>query len=159
LFENTGLFDSQWGSAVDFELGMRAAMVSCCIYLPEELATWRVHPQQATGKTETPELRKLMLEMCHSSINKSRDMGLALPNLPFPELFDLYPRQSLELAVRGTRGIQWMSAILCQLIGGNSKALGCMLSATNRNKCCEASQFAVLRAILKKQVIPQLLWL
>ena len=40
VFEETGLFRSDWGSEGDFEWGMRAALLHSTVHLPEELATW-----------------------------------------------------------------------------------------------------------------------
>lgn len=50
VFEETGLFRSDWGSEGDFEWAMRAALVHSTFHLPEELATWRMYQEQATAR-------------------------------------------------------------------------------------------------------------
>lgn len=48
LFEKTGLFETRWGSFGDLEWQMRAALSTATIHIPEYLATWRKHPEQAS---------------------------------------------------------------------------------------------------------------
>lgn len=48
VFEQIGLFRDDWGSESDFEWGMRASLVYNVVHIPETLATWRIHSQQAT---------------------------------------------------------------------------------------------------------------
>ncbi len=48
LFEKTGLFPENYGSRADYMWGMRAALVADVVYLPEKLASWRIHASQAT---------------------------------------------------------------------------------------------------------------
>ena len=48
VFEKIGLFRQDWGSVSDFEWGMRAGLACNVLHMPETLATWRVHPQQAS---------------------------------------------------------------------------------------------------------------
>lgn len=50
VFDEAGLFRSDWGSEGDFEWGMRAALVHSTFHLPEELATWRMYRDQATAR-------------------------------------------------------------------------------------------------------------
>jgi glycosyltransferase involved in cell wall biosynthesis len=48
LFEKTGLFQTRWGSFGDLEWQMRATLSTATIHIPEHLATWRKHPEQAS---------------------------------------------------------------------------------------------------------------
>ena len=48
ILEKTGLFPTDMGSRGDEEWVLRAALASDLVYLPERLATWRVHGSQAT---------------------------------------------------------------------------------------------------------------
>lgn len=50
VFEEAGLFRSDWGSEGDFEWAMRATLVHSTVHLPEELATWRMYREQATAR-------------------------------------------------------------------------------------------------------------
>jgi glycosyltransferase involved in cell wall biosynthesis len=48
LFDKIGFLKLDWGSRSDFEWHMRAGLVCNIIHLPEYLATWRIHGNQAT---------------------------------------------------------------------------------------------------------------
>jgi glycosyltransferase involved in cell wall biosynthesis len=48
LFEKVGLFLTDKGSTADLEWGMRASLAGDVIHVPEYLATWRLHDQQAS---------------------------------------------------------------------------------------------------------------
>jgi glycosyltransferase involved in cell wall biosynthesis len=48
LFDLIGMYESRWGSFGDFEWQMRAALATKTVHVPEYLATWRIHPQQAS---------------------------------------------------------------------------------------------------------------
>lgn len=49
VFDKVGLFPLQWGSQGDFEWGMRVGLVCNILYIPETLATLRIHPHQASA--------------------------------------------------------------------------------------------------------------
>jgi len=48
LFDKTGLFPEECGPAADYMWGMRASLHSDVVFLPEYLASWRIHPGQVT---------------------------------------------------------------------------------------------------------------
>jgi GT2 family glycosyltransferase len=48
LFETVGMFEKRFGPFGDLEWQLRAALATKTIHVPEYLATWRVHPQQAS---------------------------------------------------------------------------------------------------------------
>lgn len=48
VFEKVGNFRTDFGSHGDFEWGIRAGLVSNTLHVPDYLATWRIHSQQAT---------------------------------------------------------------------------------------------------------------
>ena len=49
LFDKIGLFLTNFGSIADYEWYMRATLITNTVHVPEYLATWRVHQNQATG--------------------------------------------------------------------------------------------------------------
>lgn len=49
LFEKTGPFPENYGPSADYMWGMRAALASPAVYIPEKLATWRMRSGQLTG--------------------------------------------------------------------------------------------------------------
>ena len=48
LFEKSGLFETRWGSFGDWPWQLRATLLTSTIHIPEYLATWRKHPEQAS---------------------------------------------------------------------------------------------------------------
>ncbi|OVE74307.1 hypothetical protein BVX94_00790 [bacterium B17] len=48
LYEKAGLFSTNFGQYGDFEWQFRASLYSSVIFLPQDLAIWRIHPQQAS---------------------------------------------------------------------------------------------------------------
>ena len=71
-FDRIGMFDGQWGSISDFEWGIRAGLLENCIYIPMKLATWRLHPNQATQEVHTPVARLKMIEMLLTAFKRAR---------------------------------------------------------------------------------------
>lgn len=63
IFDKVGLFRTDWGSEGDFEWGMRAASVCNILHIPETLATWRIHSEQAT-KQINPESSARKARFC-----------------------------------------------------------------------------------------------
>lgn len=70
LLNRTGLFRTDRGSQADEEWEMRAALASDIVYLPDRLATWRVHPMQATSKL--PERSRMKLTCLESVLDDPR---------------------------------------------------------------------------------------
>lgn len=52
VFKKVGLFRTDWNSASDFEWGMRATLVCNVLHIPETIATWRIHAEQATANVD-----------------------------------------------------------------------------------------------------------
>jgi glycosyltransferase involved in cell wall biosynthesis len=71
VFDRCGLFDGRWGAISDFEWEMRVGLLENCIFVPEKLATWRIHSSQATDHGDSFERREKMLEMVHVAFEKA----------------------------------------------------------------------------------------
>jgi glycosyltransferase involved in cell wall biosynthesis len=98
VFERAGLFDARWGSISDFEWGMRVGLVENCIYIPEKLATWRLHPNQATHDVHTPEVRLQMIEMAHAAFaNAKACQGADLSHIDIDKLTYFLQRDFVEM--------------------------------------------------------------
>lgn len=102
VFEKYGLFETRWGSVADFEWGMRVGFLESCIYIPDILATWRVHPEQATGNTNTLRSRLQILRMAHVALYKA---SLFRPQLikiipPKSTLFSFYEQQIIAFGIK-----------------------------------------------------------
>jgi hypothetical protein len=102
VFDEVGLFRSDWGSEGDFEWGMRAALVHNTIHLPEALATWRMYQDQATARLarHSSSRHKGLCEMVKAAAStlRNRDPALyrqiRLRRLNFP-----YRRLQVEFGV------------------------------------------------------------
>jgi glycosyltransferase involved in cell wall biosynthesis len=81
LFDEAGLFEKRWEPYGDLEWQMRAALTTKTVHIPEYLATWRLHPQQASQfERHVKAVRDgLYLEMANAVVQFSRNR-----NLPFP---------------------------------------------------------------------------
>jgi glycosyltransferase involved in cell wall biosynthesis len=75
VFERVGLFEGKWGSFGDFEWGMRVGLQENVIYIPEKLATWRIHPKQLTQDVHTLDARIKMIEMAASAYDRSHKLS------------------------------------------------------------------------------------
>lgn len=49
IFADLGFFKTTWGSIGDFEWNTRASLVFSTVHVPQQLASWRRHPGQATN--------------------------------------------------------------------------------------------------------------
>lgn len=103
VFDKIGLFGTNWGSEADFEWGMRAALVCNTLHIPEELASWRIHPQQATKheahKTSAQKVRYLEMVKAALPILKKYNPEF-YHKLNLERLFFVYKRQKLRLGLK-----------------------------------------------------------
>lgn len=67
LFESIGYFKEGIGAPADFEWAMRASLLYNTIYIPETLATWRIHDDQAT-QTSNSQNFLLLLQMSYQAL-------------------------------------------------------------------------------------------
>lgn len=80
VFHKVGLFRSDWGPRGDFEWGIRVGCVCNTIHIPEKLATWRIHPMQATTSVDGYKLCEMLneglkfLEKKHPEIYKKMNL-------------------------------------------------------------------------------------
>jgi len=72
LLERTGLFRTDRGSTADVEWALRAALASDLVYVPGRLATWRVHPDQATQQLTNRSILRHVLASIDTVINDPR---------------------------------------------------------------------------------------
>jgi glycosyltransferase involved in cell wall biosynthesis len=105
VFDRVGSFDGRWGSISDFEWGMRAGLLENCIYIPEKLATWRRHPNQATKDVHTPGVRLQMIEMARSALSRAQACGGAgLGDIDIEDLTYCLQRDFVELSCKTSKG-------------------------------------------------------
>ncbi|MFN9369974.1 MAG: glycosyltransferase [Planctomycetia bacterium] len=157
VFEKYGLFETRWGSAADFEWGMRVGLLESCVYIPEVLASWRVHPSQATGQTESSSARRRLLDMATSAYGKAIGfqpaMAGRLPSLD--TLSEFYEEQIASFAMNENRsGIRRSLFLLRETLSGSRAALRCLCSRHIPDSFREESQFRRLRALLDAANVP-----
>lgn len=109
VFEHIGVFRTDWGAESDFEWGMRAGLCCHVLHIPEALATWRIHSQQATryGTPAYSAKRQKFCQMIRAALpTLSRcSQGRALPNLSLRRLLFPYRREVVRLGMRERRSI------------------------------------------------------
>jgi hypothetical protein len=105
VFERVGYFDSQWGSVGDFEWEMRVGLLENCIYIPAKLATWRLHPSQATQAVHTPKVRLKMIEMARTAFDRAQSCaGHRLQNIQLADFLYFLERDIVELENNAAQG-------------------------------------------------------
>jgi glycosyltransferase involved in cell wall biosynthesis len=97
VFDRIGLFDGRWGSISDFEWEMSAGLVENCIYIPEKLATWRLHPDQATQDVHTTQARLKMIEMARASFARIKARGHSLDRIDIDDIIYFLERDIVEI--------------------------------------------------------------
>lgn len=126
VFDRYGLFETHWGSVADFEWGMRVGFLESCVYIPEYLATWRKHSEQATSDSETAVARRKMLAMARSAYGKAlrHDSSLAERLPPLTQLMEFYEEQIFLLELREYK-TRWgrIQFLIRSVLAGNQMAL------------------------------------
>jgi glycosyltransferase involved in cell wall biosynthesis len=81
LFDEVGIFEKKWGPFGDLEWQLRATLVTKTVHIPENLATWRFHPLQASQAERYKKAVRAgwFLEMTDSAIEFSRTRSLPFP--------------------------------------------------------------------------------
>ena len=106
LFDKIGLFLTDQGSIADFEWGMRASLAANIFHVPEHLASWRIHPLQATADSiqTDPEtyhqLRCLIDHAFHTLIEKK----ILKRKFYKKSLKDIYWKNEYDLAMKKATG-------------------------------------------------------
>lgn len=103
LLQQTGYFRTDLGSRADEEWALRASLASDIAFVPGKLATWRVHPAQATSRWASKrQAARWLLESIESVL---RDETVDIPSAwkqirGWAELISAYHRQNYELTFR-----------------------------------------------------------
>ncbi len=94
VFQKNGMFQTHWGPRSDFEWEMRASLVFDVIHLPEYLASWRVHPSQATASKMSLEVYRDMHDMVSAALGHYNEhKGGALSKRDIKFLLEFYRRK------------------------------------------------------------------
>jgi len=74
LLEKTGGFRTDCGSSADWFWAIRTALFTDTVYMPDVLATWRVHPSQATKKHHPLPVLKHSYRLLQQAVLDSQDL-------------------------------------------------------------------------------------
>ena len=157
VFDRVGLFDDTWGTVSDFEWGMRAGLLEDCIYIPETLAAWRIHPQQISTGADAAAVRQKMISMISTAFRRTREKSkIDFDHWPVETLLNFYREQFVALGVRRTKypPLGAIAFLLKEIVCGNRQALMYGLSRKRRYSFQEARQFAALWALFSQLDIP-----
>jgi glycosyltransferase involved in cell wall biosynthesis len=152
VFHRVGLFDGTWGAKGDFEWGMRAGLLEDCVFIPDLLATWRVHPQQATGNTESSAVRGQMLDMARAAFKRAQKVpGNKLAPLSLDRLLQFDRDQVFQFGLQeaGSRSRR-LAFLMRETLHGNINALKYIFSPQRNNRFWEAEQFARLHGLFEE---------
>jgi hypothetical protein len=102
VFDKIGLFRTDWGSEGDFEWGMRAALMCNVLHIPETLATWRIHAEQATTINASSARIAKFCEMIVTALKvlKERHPKYYKKNIRLHRLLFPYRRRYLNLTMQ-----------------------------------------------------------
>jgi len=99
VFDEIGNFKAAWGPMGDFEWGMRASLLYNTVYIPQILATWRLHPDQATTNPFTSKNLAKLLDMAFHALSFAQMRQPQLRHLSFHELSLRYQLARLSIGL------------------------------------------------------------
>jgi hypothetical protein len=144
------------GAQGDFEWGMRAGLLEDCVFIPDTLASWRVHPQQATSNTESSATRRQMVAMARVAFGRARQhAGAQLGHWPINRLLRFYREQIiffglLEAGSRRRRAV----FLVREILRGNTRAWGYVFDRRRKHRFQEPAQFTALRELREQLNVP-----
>lgn len=104
LFDEIGMFPTEFGSFGDFEWALRATLIANTVHVPEYLAYWRVHKNQAThwGKLEDAKKTGVFIKMCIRAMNTAKKIKPEnVRNLEMNRLLHFLKKERIHLQIRG----------------------------------------------------------
>ncbi len=77
LIHKYGNFLTDFGSQADFEWGMRMGLCNNVVHIPDTLATWRLHEDQATSfdQINHSDSKRIRLKMMEAALNSANKLG------------------------------------------------------------------------------------
>jgi glycosyltransferase involved in cell wall biosynthesis len=110
VYQERGDFRTDCGSYADFEWGMRIGLQENVVHLPEKLATWRLHPKQATQNEmllrarARGEFRRLTRTALESLSQSNLELASALRKSPLSHYYlvdELKARSRMSTSAAG----------------------------------------------------------
>lgn len=114
LFDRIGLFLMDYGSIADFEWVMRATLTADTVHIPEYLATWRLHGNQATAEDTSNRAKASgkFLKMSDHAVKMARKLNPSIiKGLNIKELKYLLKKEKLYFEIKGKKNkfIRWLT--------------------------------------------------
>lgn len=156
LFDHIGLFRTDCGSIADFEWGMRAGFSANVVYLPYDLASWRLHPAQATDTTESSHNRRQLKQLVVDVLRGTNTlMKIYLSDSVMRQLVQFYEEQEFLFLKRESGAIQKkILFILRTLLQADREAWRWVVFCLPRLCKPEELQFHRLRMLIDQAGIP-----
>jgi glycosyltransferase involved in cell wall biosynthesis len=159
VFNRVGLFEPKWGAMGDFEWDMRAGLVENCIYIPEQLATWRIHSSQVTQHGHTVEIRQKMIAMARSAFDLAQACsGSSLSNIKIEDFIYFLERDIFEMNFHSKSGVGGKLGFLVgQLLQQPRMAFDAIRDRLAKNYWAplySPNRYELLRSLLRKYAVP-----
>lgn len=158
VFDAIGHFSTHWGAVADFEWEMRASLLHNTVYIPEPLASWRIHSAQATTNPYSSKTLRLLLNMARQALNYARTVNpQTVQNLSFAELSVEYKSTLLLVGINEQKRVSqkliyWLRSLFEFPVVALRYLVGkLLLSQANR----QSDAIAWIRAKITKLKIPE----
>lgn len=110
IYNRVGLYATCWGSTADIEWGMRASLLFDTVFIPQVMATWRIHGEQASASGELATKGRYLVEMVSHAIDTAFKIDPVLVSrLNRDQL--LKTSHLLELACSIQGGCGWVESL------------------------------------------------
>jgi glycosyltransferase involved in cell wall biosynthesis len=136
LFDQVGLYESRWGSFGDLEWQMRAALATKTVHVPEYLATWRIHPQQASQRERYLKAIRdgWFFDIATSVINFSRARNLPVRGGLPRRLRRFYWDESMTAQLAAEKNLLGKFSVLFKSLRSDPVLVGAFLQTYFRNR-------------------------
>jgi glycosyltransferase involved in cell wall biosynthesis len=159
LFSRVGLFEGRWGPFGDLEWQMRATLATNTVHVPEYLATWRIHPKQASQVEQYYQGVRdgVFVEMADVALRFSRDRGLPCPGGLPPRLRRFLWEECVSRRLGAATGRLDKVTVLWHALRRNPEFLGYFLKTRLRRRILRQADYRSreVRQELHRLGIPQ----
>lgn len=107
LFEKTGLFSTTFGRSADYLWGMRAARYSNVVFLPEKLATWRIHENQITNALDPAKVDASFHQMSQMALTAIGELKSRIMRRKAMRIYKLIPFKETLLPAKRKRNLYY----------------------------------------------------
>jgi glycosyltransferase involved in cell wall biosynthesis len=154
LFQQIGLFIPNYGAVADFEWELRATLLSHTVHVPEYLATWRLHSNQATTEfySNRAKASGRFIKMANHALKVARRIKPAIiEQLDIKELKYLLKREQIYFEITLSRGKLHRWIVLCKWMLINYKLVFEYIDSKRKKKNFISQKYFL--AYIKKMVV------